>query len=90
MKFDTFKNILNSDLMRRDLPDLGMTFCTLLENHGEVQVDMASGKKYSLHLGDLGCIDSNCITVKLFDGRIVVLNWSQIENCWIHLANDEG
>lgn len=90
MEFETFKEILESGkLVRPELPGMAQSFCQLLERHGEVQIDLASGKKYSLHLGDTGNICSSCVTVRLFDGRIISVGWEQVENCWIHLANDE-
>lgn len=91
MELTTFREQLESvEFVRRTMPAICQDFCELLSAHGEVQLDMASGKKYSVHLGDMGRIEDGCLTVRLFDGRIVRMNWEQVENVWIHLANDEG
>lgn len=87
----TFKELLDSAaLMRRDLPPTGQDFCELLETHGEVLLDLASGKRYSVHLGDMGGLDAQCLTVRLFDGRSLKINWLQIETVWVHLASEEN
>ena len=85
-----FKDLLSSGTFSRvALPCLGKDFVDLLESHGEVQIDMASGKKYSIHYGDTGMIDERGIMVRMFDGRLIKVNWEQVESVWFHLANDD-
>jgi hypothetical protein len=90
MEFVTFKELLGSAaLVRRDLPGIAQDFCERLEAHGEVQLNLASGKVFSIHQGDSGYISERCLTVRLFDGRIININWEQVEYCWTHMANDD-
>lgn len=81
--------IASTSFVRAELPEIARDFVVMLDSHGEVQIDMASGKKYSVHLGDQGYISIGCLTVKLDDNRTVRLNWDQVENVWIHVASEE-
>jgi len=90
MELTKFKDLLSGgSVVRPELPPMGQDFCELLESHGEVQLDMASGKKYSVHLGDTGMITDRALTVRLFDGRLIKINWEQVETVWFHLGNDD-
>jgi hypothetical protein len=88
-----FRELLASDRYATDtqraLPAAAADFIQLLPLHGELQLNMASGKVYSVHLGDVGYLDGQCLRVRLGTGTVVNLHWSQVENVWFHLASED-
>ena len=45
-----------------------------LKTHGEMQVDLASGKTVSFHLGDVGYVTPNGITIRFGNAEIYTLS----------------
>ena len=85
------ENVLQS---MKDVPELDATsvagvFQTMLNAHGEVQVVMASGATYSIHLGDKGTFDLTSITLVDKEGSYNVLLWAQVEGMFFHKGYKE-
>jgi hypothetical protein len=83
--------VLNS---MKDVPEVDATsvagiFQTMLNSHGEVQLVMASGATYSIHLGDKGTFDVLSITLVDKEGSYNVLLWSQVEGMFFHKGYKE-
>lgn len=64
-------------------------FAELIRAHGEVQIDMASGKTYSVHMGDRGYLDEDTLCFRANTGTVYCLSWCQVEGFWAHLGSLE-
>lgn len=59
-------------------------FSRILLDHGEAQVTLASGEVHSIHLGDSGTIDDECLSYKNRERGHQFLFWDQIEKIDFH------
>lgn len=88
MEFIKFYEIVNNkDLMGGVTAPIARELLERLKTHGEMQVDLASGKTVSFHLGDEGYITPVGITIRLANADIYTMLYDQIENVWSHQAS---
>lgn len=60
-----------------------------LGEHGEVQVVMNNGDTFSMHLGDMGTVDSDCLVLEDNEGQVWVLAGCCITSMFTHLGYKE-
>lgn len=61
-------------------------FASILDNHGECQVRLASGEIHSLHAGDSGLLSEDEVIYTDREGQYVALFWDQVEAVWFHIG----
>ena len=88
MEFKKFYDIVNGDMKGITSP-IARELLERLKTHGEMQVDLASGKTVSFHLGDVGYVTPNGITIRFGNAEIYTLIWDQVESVWSHQASLE-
>ena len=91
MEFVKFYEIVNDkELLGQVTNPLARELLERLKNHGEMQVDLASGKTISFHLGDVGYVTPTGITIRFANAEIYTMIYDQIETFWSHQASAEG
>jgi hypothetical protein len=65
------------------------TFATMISNHGEVQVYLASKRVHSVHLGDNGYIDDEHLVYQDRQRKYVVVFWDSVEMIDFHNGYEE-
>jgi len=61
-------------------------FASILDNHGECQVRLASGDVHSIHNGDLGLLSDEEIIYTDREGQYIAIFWDQVEAVWFHIG----
>ena len=84
----TFKDLIFGGLTLTN--PMAQIWAQRLGNHGEVQVNVASGKTYSMHQGDIGTVDDTCIILVDREGTTHCIMWTQVEAVWTHRGYLEG
>lgn len=57
--------------------------------HGEVQLNLASGAVWSVHLGDVGDLYGDHVCFRDAKGNVVSILWQNVEYIWTHLASQD-
>jgi len=86
---DTFKETLSS--LRSQMTDnyknaKPKRFAGLLQLHGEIQVNLASGVTHSVHMGDRGLLTEDELIYEDRSGQLICLFWDQVESVWFHIG----
>jgi len=80
-----FKELLGEEVNNSK----ALVFLSILTNHGEAQVKLASGVIHSIHLGDSGYVDESHIIYTDREGGYQAIFWDQVEALDFHMGYKE-